>query len=152
VIPATEAVIGVTPTQRVPTWTAPSRRRGVPSTRPTATNRLPRTLLRQFYDAMVAAKDTLRPIVVAEAGSPIIIAYSVQCDASIEWVPYWADLAERYGYESAMPDMKFMGMPSRRLLRREPVGVVGAITPWNFPLYLNLSKLAPALAAGNTVG
>ena len=36
---------------------------------------------------------------------------------------------------------------SRRLVRREPVGVVGAITPWNYPLYLNVAKLGPALAA-----
>jgi aldehyde dehydrogenase (NAD+) len=42
-------------------------------------------------------------------------------------------------------------MRSNRLVLREPVGVVGAITPWNFPFMLNVSKLAPALAAGNTV-
>jgi aldehyde dehydrogenase (NAD+) len=66
-------------------------------------------------------------------------------------VPYWANLAESYAYETAMPDMAYMGMPSRRLMRREPVGVVGAITPWNFPLYLNLCKLGPALASGCTV-
>src|SRR5438128_12056545 len=50
-----------------------------------------------------------------------------------------------------MPDMEFMGMASRRLIRREAAGVVGAITPWNFPLYLNLCKLGPALAAGCTI-
>ena len=44
-----------------------------------------------------------------------------------------------------------MGIPSHRWIEKEPVGVVGAITPWNFPLQLNLAKLAPALAAGNTV-
>lgn len=44
-----------------------------------------------------------------------------------------------------------MGIKSDRLLRREPVGVVGAITPWNFPHQINLAKLGPALAAGNTV-
>ena len=49
-----------------------------------------------------------------------------------------------------MRDIPFMGQPQRRLLRREATGVVGAITPWNFPLYLNLCKLGPALAAGNT--
>jgi aldehyde dehydrogenase (NAD+) len=42
-------------------------------------------------------------------------------------------------------------MNSNRLVIREPIGVVGAITPWNFPFMLNLSKLAPALAAGCTV-
>jgi aldehyde dehydrogenase (NAD+) len=44
-----------------------------------------------------------------------------------------------------------MGMRSVRKVVREPVGVVGAITPWNFPFMLNLSKITPALAAGNTV-
>ena len=44
-----------------------------------------------------------------------------------------------------------MGRRSGRILRREAAGVVGAITPWNFPLYLNLAKLGPALAAGCTV-
>jgi aldehyde dehydrogenase (NAD+) len=107
--------------------------------------------LRQLHEALCAAKEDFRAIVVAEAGSPVLLTYAVQCDSSIEWVPYWADLAESYTFESAMPDMEFMGMPSRRLLRHEPVGVVGAITPWNFPLYLNLCKLGPALAAGCTI-
>jgi aldehyde dehydrogenase (NAD+) len=107
--------------------------------------------LTQFYEALQRAKEDLRAIVVAEAGSPLLLTYAVQCDSSIEWVPYWADLAESYAYETAMPDMAYMGMPSRRLMRREPVGVVGAITPWNFPLYLNLCKLGPALASGCTV-
>jgi len=151
--PATEEVIGVTAdaTRTDMECAIAAARRAFDATDWATNHAFRARCLRQFYDAMVAAKDTLRPIVVAEAGSPILLAYSVQCDASIEWVPYWADLAERYAYETAMSDMKFMGMPSRRLLRREPVGVVGAITPWNFPLYLNLSKLAPALAAGNTV-
>ena len=42
-------------------------------------------------------------------------------------------------------------MSSNRLVVREPIGVVGAITPWNFPFMLNLSKITPALAAGCTV-
>src|SRR6185369_3121147 len=40
---------------------------------------------------------------------------------------------------------------SHRYVVREPIGVVGAITPWNFPMQINLAKVAPALAAGNTV-
>ena len=44
-----------------------------------------------------------------------------------------------------------MGIPTRRTIAREAVGVVGAITPWNFPHQINLAKLGPALAAGNTV-
>ncbi len=44
-----------------------------------------------------------------------------------------------------------MGIPTRRTIAREAVGVVGAITPWNFPHQINLAKLGPALAAGNTI-
>jgi aldehyde dehydrogenase (NAD+) len=66
-------------------------------------------------------------------------------------MPYFVDLAERYEYEKPMSNINFMGAPNRRILRREAFGVVGAITPWNFPLYLNLCKLGPAMAAGCTV-
>lgn len=107
--------------------------------------------LTQLHQALDRAKEELRAIVVAEAGSPVLLTYSVQTDTYIDAMPYWAELAERYAYEEPMADMEFLGQPQRRLIRREASGVVGAITPWNFPLYLNLCKLGPALAAGNTV-
>ena len=44
-----------------------------------------------------------------------------------------------------------LGMPAQRWIRREAAGVVAAITPWNVPHQINLAKLGPALAAGNTV-
>jgi aldehyde dehydrogenase (NAD+) len=107
--------------------------------------------IRQLHAALLEAREELRQVVIAEAGSPLLLTYAVQCNASIDDVPYWADLAERYTYEAPMSDITFMGQPQRRILRREPIGVVGAITPWNFPLYLNLAKLGPALAAGCTI-
>jgi aldehyde dehydrogenase (NAD+) len=107
--------------------------------------------IRQLHAALVAAREELRQVVIAEAGSPLLLTYGVQCNSSIDDMLYWADLAEQYAYEVPMRDITFMGQPQRRLLRREPVGVVGAITPWNFPLYLNLAKLGPALAAGCTI-
>jgi aldehyde dehydrogenase (NAD+) len=107
--------------------------------------------LGQLAEALKGAKEELRSIVVAEAGSPVLLTYAVQCDTYIDAMPYWAELAGSYAYEQPMRDISFMGQPQRRLLRREATGVVGAITPWNFPVYLNLCKLGPALAAGNTV-
>jgi aldehyde dehydrogenase (NAD+) len=50
-----------------------------------------------------------------------------------------------------MPERDVFGQRTRRLILREATGVVGAITPWNFPFFLNMAKLNPALAAGNTV-
>jgi aldehyde dehydrogenase (NAD+) len=110
-----------------------------------------RKCLLQLSEALAGAKEELRSIVVAEAGSPVLLTYAVQCDTYIAAMPYWAELAGSYEYERPMRDITFMGQPQRRILRREATGVVGAITPWNFPLYLNLCKLGPALAAGNTL-
>jgi aldehyde dehydrogenase (NAD+) len=62
-----------------------------------------------------------------------------------------ADLAEGYQWETDLGDASPMGIPSHRWVRREATGVVGAITPWNVPHQINLAKLGPALAAGNTV-
>ncbi len=89
-------------------------------------------------------------IVVAEVGSPLMLTYIMQVDGPIDDLGYWAARPDQYEYEHWLPVREVFGQPQRRLIRREPIGVVGAITPWNFPLYLNLAKLGPALAAGNT--
>ena len=107
--------------------------------------------LEQLNAALKEAREELRQIVVAEAGSPILITYQVQVDNYIDAMPYWSDLATGFEYESRMSNVEFMGQSQGRIIRREPLGVVGAITPWNFPLYLNLAKIGPALAAGNSV-
>jgi aldehyde dehydrogenase (NAD+) len=107
--------------------------------------------VRQLYEAMKADKEQLRSIVVHEAGACVSLTGFMHVDEPIEMMAYWAEKASSYPYEQAMSDVPFLGQPQRRLLRREPVGVVGAITPWNVPLYLNIAKIGPALAAGCTV-
>jgi aldehyde dehydrogenase (NAD+) len=72
-------------------------------------------------------------------------------DDPIEMMAYWADKAGSYRYERRMTDIPFFGRANGRILRREATGVVGAITPWNVPLYLNIAKLGPALASGCTI-
>jgi aldehyde dehydrogenase (NAD+) len=110
-----------------------------------------RRCLEQLHGALEAHKEELRAIVVAEVGSPLMLTYIMQVDGPIDDLAYWAARPDRYEYEHWLPVREVFGQPQRRLIRREPIGVVGAITPWNFPLYLNLAKLGPALAAGNTV-
>ena len=106
--------------------------------------------LRQLYEGLLEEKEQFRSIVVHEAGAPVSTTPFMQIDEPTEMVAYWADLAGSYEYEKAMTDVPFLGRPQRRILRREPVGVVGAITPWNVPYYLNLTKIASAIGAGNT--
>src|SRR5690606_31275937 len=62
-----------------------------------------------------------------------------------------ADLVERYDWETDLGRSTPFGIPTQRYVWREAVGVVGAITPWNFPNQINLAKVVPALGAGNTV-
>jgi aldehyde dehydrogenase (NAD+) len=100
---------------------------------------------------MQAEKEQLRSIVVHEAGACVSLTGYMHVDEPIEGMAYWAEKAASYPYEQPMSDVPFLGKPQRRLLRREPVGVVGAITPWNVPLYLNIAKIGPALASGCTV-
>jgi aldehyde dehydrogenase (NAD+) len=151
--PATEAVIGVTADATKDDMEAAIQAArdafdaGVWANDPALRARC----IRQLHAALVEAREELRNVVIAEAGSPILLTYGVQCNSSIDDMLYWADLAESFVYEAPMSDITFMGQPQRRIVRREPIGVVGAITPWNFPLYLNLAKLGPALAAGCTI-
>jgi len=107
--------------------------------------------LRQLQTAMRAHADELRAMTIAETGSPLFLTRSAQLDdpvASLGWV---ADLAESYPWIVDLGRAEPLGMPARRWVRREPAGVVAAITPWNVPHQINLAKLGPALAAGNTV-
>ncbi len=101
--------------------------------------------------ARQAQAKTLRPQIVAEVGAPIGLTYAIQQDTCIDDMQWDIDLIDRYEWEYELGDHEFFGMTSNRLVVREPIGVVGAITPWNFPFMLNLSKIAPALAAGCTV-
>jgi aldehyde dehydrogenase (NAD+) len=109
-----------------------------------------RKCLGQLYEGLLEEKEQFRSIVVREAGAPVSTTPFMQVDEPIEMVAYWAELAGSYEYEKAMSDVPFLGRPQRRILRREPIGVVGAITPWNVPFYLNLTKIASSIGAGNT--
>ncbi|GIH96925.1 aldehyde dehydrogenase [Planobispora siamensis] len=107
--------------------------------------------LRQLGEALTRHSDELRELTVSEAGAPRFLTYGAQLDAPVADLAWFADLAERYEWEHDLGRAAPMGMTSDRRVVREPVGVVGAITPWNFPHQINLAKLGPALAAGNTV-
>jgi aldehyde dehydrogenase (NAD+) len=151
--PATEEVIGVTAdgTKDDMELAIAAARRAFDETDWSTNHAFRKKCLEQLNAALVEAKEDLRHIVIAEAGSPVLITHHVQVDTYIDAMPYWSDLAGSYEYERRVSDVEFMGQSQGRLIRREATGVVGAITPWNFPLYLNLAKLGPALASGNTI-
>jgi len=106
--------------------------------------------LEQLHDALDREREVLRSQVVAEAGAPILLTYAIQLDSVIEDMQWDIELIDRYEWERELGVHEFFGMRSARNVRKEAVGVAALITPWNFPFMLNISKLAPALAAGNT--
>jgi aldehyde dehydrogenase (NAD+) len=106
--------------------------------------------LRQLQEALVKNADHLRATLVAEIGTPVSLTHGPQLDTPVEGLGWVADLAEGYEWERDLGEAARFGGRSRRTLVREPAGVVGAITPWNFPMQINLAKIGPALAAGCT--
>lgn len=107
--------------------------------------------IRQLRDAMRENIEDLRTITMAEAGAPRMLTAAAQLEGPVGDLSFSADTAESYQWRTDLGMAAPMGVTTRRTLVREPVGVVGAITPWNFPHQINLAKIGPALAAGNTV-
>ncbi|MER5945920.1 aldehyde dehydrogenase family protein [Streptomyces sp. NPDC001904] len=93
-------------------------------------------------DVLVARKDEVAETVTAELGAPLPFSQTVHAGVPILVSGSYAELAASYPFEEKV---------GNSTVHSEPVGVVGAITPWNYPLHQIVAKVAPALAAGCTV-
>src|ERR1700737_2096077 len=110
--------------------------------------------LLQLHEALVKEKEELREELILEVGSPRAITFGPQLDAPLEdGLKYPARLIDEYAWETDLGDkvISLTGTLTTRKVWREPVGVVGAIVPWNFPFEVTLNKLGQALGTGNTV-
>lgn len=90
--------------------------------------------------------EELAQLTTREIGTPISMSILLQVFAATAVLDYYTGLTRTFDFEQ-----RRQGMLSEVIVRQEPVGVVGAIVPWNAPLFVTMLKLAPALAAGNTV-
>jgi len=102
-----------------------------------------RAVLREASNAMFAAGERIGPVLTAEQGKPLASA-GVEALAAGFWLKYFADL------ETPREVIQDDDAAYAEVVRR-PMGVVAAITPWNFPIVLASWKIAPALLAGNTM-
>ena len=107
--------------------------------------------LHQLHTALLDHQDELADITVAEVGAPRMLMGGPQLGEPIKFVPFYADLAAGYEWHQQLGVAPTMAGVCNRWVEREPVGVVAAITPWNYPNQINIAKVAPALAAGCTV-
>ncbi len=99
-------------------------------------------LLGALADGLTARIPELADLIAREVGSPLKFAASTQAGLPIVVLRSYAELLGSFAFEETI---------GNSLVLREPVGVVGAITPWNYPLHQVVAKVAAALAAGCTV-
>jgi aldehyde dehydrogenase (NAD+) len=99
-------------------------------------------LLVATADALEERKDEIARTISTEMGTPYGFSQAVQVGNPVVVLRSYADLLQTYSFEERVKNS---------LVVREPIGVVGAITPWNYPLHQVVAKVAAALAAGCTV-
>jgi gamma-glutamyl-gamma-aminobutyraldehyde dehydrogenase len=91
-------------------------------------------------------RDELALLLALEMGKPVTVAWNVELRTALNTIRWYGELADKVMDESPRGRDG-----SVALVTREPLGVVGAITPWNFPMTLAMFKIPAALVAGNTV-
>lgn len=101
--------------------------------------------LRRLGDALEQRLDEVARLESRDTGKPFALTRDVEIPRAISNLHFFADAATQYASES------HHGEAGLNYTLRQPLGVVAAISPWNLPLYLFTWKIAPALAAGNTV-
>lgn len=99
-------------------------------------------LIGAVRDRLAARREEVAATISAELGAPLGFAAAVHTDLPIAVAGSYAQLAASYAFEEKVGNSTVL---------QEPVGVVGAITPWNYPLHQIVAKVAPALAAGCTI-
>jgi aldehyde dehydrogenase (NAD+) len=152
--PATEAVIADAPQATradVDRAVAAARRAFDDGPWPWMSPRERSDSLLRFMQVVSDRRSELVDLIIAEAGSARPIAQMMQFDTPLRYAMWFAERAASFPFvEPLLPQVSPRGLGQGAILK-EPVGVVAAITPFNFPLYLNLVKVLPSLAVGCTV-
>jgi betaine-aldehyde dehydrogenase len=101
----------------------------------------------RIADAIESKQDELIEIESQNTGKPVSLVTSEEIPPMVDQIRFFAGAARNLEGKSAAEYMP--GMTS--FIRREPIGVIGQVTPWNYPMMMAVWKWAPAIAAGNTV-
>jgi acyl-CoA reductase-like NAD-dependent aldehyde dehydrogenase len=103
-------------------------------------------ILLKFAELLLAAREELALLETLDMGKPVQYSLSVDVPAAARCIGWYAEAIDKI-YDEIAPTRE----QALALIRREPMGVVGAIVPWNYPLIMAAWKIGPALAAGNSV-
>ncbi|PXW98113.1 gamma-glutamyl-gamma-aminobutyraldehyde dehydrogenase [Sphaerotilus hippei] len=103
-------------------------------------------ILQRFAELILSARDELALLETLDMGKPIQHALSVDVPATARCIAWYAEALDKV-YGEIAPT----GPQALALISREPMGVIGVIVPWNYPMIMAAWKLGPALATGNSV-
>lgn len=152
--PATEEVLGQVADAGVDDMQRAigAARRAFDETRWSTDHAFRQHCLEQLQGALENEVEDYRAELVDEVGTPVSVTYLAQLDWPLADAFRWpAKTIGEFPWERALPDGDLGGFTSHRVVRKEALGVVGAIIPWNFPFEVTVNKLGPILATGNTV-
>jgi aldehyde dehydrogenase (NAD+) len=108
--------------------------------------------LLQLHDALQEEKEDIRAELIAEVGSTVGMTHIAQLEWPLADAVRWpAEYITKFAWERMLDQDAKMGVPYNRVVVKEPMGVVGAITPWNFPFEIISNKVGQILATGNTM-
>ncbi|NUW45362.1 aldehyde dehydrogenase [Nonomuraea rhodomycinica] len=147
--PHTEEVVG-----RVPDGTAADMDRAVAAAReafdrgpwPRMTFAERAEVLARLAEIYASRQNEMAELITEEMGCPITFSHLAQVPQPLGTLQFYAELGRTFAQEEQRP-----GMFGPTTVRREPVGVVAAIVPWNVPQFVAMTKIAPALLAGCTL-
>jgi aldehyde dehydrogenase (NAD+) len=107
--------------------------------------------VKRYRDLLYANRETLVRIAQQESGAALGETFSAPVAGALESMDLVLECFRDVRWEEPRGRRNQYGYDSDRIIVYEPIGVVGAITPWNVPLYVNIAKVIPALLAGCTV-
>ena len=152
--PATEEVLGVTTDASADDMdeAIAAARRAFDTTDWSTNHEFRQRCLMQLHEALQEEKEDMRAELIAEVGATVGMTYIAQ----LEWpladaIRYPAELISTFQWERMLDQDAKMGMPYHRVVVKEAMGVVAAITPWNFPFEIISNKVGQILATGNTM-
>ncbi|MGA9490170.1 MAG: aldehyde dehydrogenase family protein, partial [Mycobacterium sp.] len=108
--------------------------------------------LMQLHEALQQEKEDIRAELIAEVGATVGMTYIAQLEWPLADAIRWpAQYISDFAWERMLDQDAKMGVPYNRVVVKEAMGVVGAITPWNFPFEIISNKVGQILATGNTM-
>lgn len=152
--PATEELLGVTTDASAEDMeeAIAAGRRAFDTTEWSTNREFRQHCLMQLHDALQEEKGDMRAELIAEAGATVSMTYIAHLDWPLADAVRWpAEFISKFQWERMLDEDAKMGVPYNRVVVKEPMGVVAAITPWNFPFEIISNKMGQVLATGNTM-